>query len=246
MKCARLNCPNKGGRGSQNLCDTHYKATRHGWVDSTPAVAHYKRLRKAGLSVRRISELTGLHRGTLAGMGKWTAAGRIEVATRDAVLGVPLPRRIIDGGGLVDSSGTRRRLQALMLSGHTRSSIGAEIGVSDSTVGEYMSPDRKSVTSRTAFAVAEVCGRWWDVPGPSAVTAARARRSGWVPFLAWDDIDNPDEVPRLPADGWLTFEERLAELEYLHIRRSEMPAWLGIQAESFERNLSRQKLKEAV
>jgi hypothetical protein len=103
------------------------------------------------------------------------------------VLGVPM---------VVPSLGSQRRIRALMALGWTEKLIGAQVGhVTASTVrGVLMN---ETVTARTAQRIAEVYERLSMRHGPSARTRALARNRGWLPPLAWDSIDDPDERPVL-------------------------------------------------
>ncbi|WP_099024363.1 hypothetical protein [Mycolicibacterium palauense] len=201
-------------------------------------VAHYRKLRDRGLSVRRIAELSGLCEDTLMYLGTWTDAGRVELATSDQVLAVPLPDRVIDGGGMVPSVGTRRRLEALMLAGWSGAAIGARLGVTAQSVSSYRT--RAQVTARTAVAVRELCSELWMTPGSSTHTARRAAASGWAPFLAWDDIDDPEEQPNLGERSTVRAIERYQELRDIGLTDNQRIAEvLGIRLESLSRTLSR-------
>ena len=104
-------------------------------------------------------------------------------------------------GALIDAAGTQRRLQALMLAGHTLTTIQAATGTS--ALGRVLVRD--TVTARIARLVRDYYDAHWDhVPtgqtphaaGLIARTQTRARREGFLPALAWDDdtIDDPTAV----------------------------------------------------
>jgi transcriptional regulator with XRE-family HTH domain len=109
---------------------------------------------------------------------------------------------------LVDSAGTRRRVQALVTIGWPQARIAAEAGMSPSNFGQTL--QRERVYAGTARTVRRIYDRLWNtLPDESdrhsRAGIARARNyaaeRGWVPPLAWGD-DAIDDPARKPADGW--------------------------------------------
>lgn len=98
---------------------------------------------------------------------------------------------------LRDATGTTRRLRALMLAGWRAADIASELGSDRETVRSVARGDRQYVYLATEEAVKALCFRWADRCGPSAITRSRSTRAGWLSLAAWDDIDNPAEVPQL-------------------------------------------------
>lgn len=238
--CARPTC-NRAANPKKNrgLCNPHYdKAPLRGYVDSMPARNRVARLRALGMTLDMLTE---------QGLSKWGIQGintndRILAMTEERVFSIPLPEPILSGAP-VDGLGTRRRLQALMALGYPTAMIGAELGMMQNAVSAMAK--RATVTAAKRAAVAELFERWCMTPGPNAETAKRAARSGYMPPLAWEDIDDPDEVPSRGEVRHVPFAERLADAEFMNIRKSEIPQWCGIQEESLVRNLQRQALREA-
>lgn len=101
-----------------------------------------------------------------------------------------------------DATGTRRRIQALAAIGWSCSALAREMGCSGSQVSQIQLGTSARVLPSTADMVAEVYERLsMRVPKKEDVRVRNhARRNGWVPPLAWDNIDDPDEVPCLGAD----------------------------------------------
>lgn len=102
------------------------------------------------------------------------------------------------GPGLTTPAvGVARRIQALMAIGHTAEMIGAEMGVSAGHV-RYLYLEARNVYWPTYRKVCAVFDRLEMTPGPSQLTAHRARKRGWPPPLAWDPdtIDKPDSEPK--------------------------------------------------
>lgn len=155
------------------------------WVDPKHAYAHILWLRSQGVGLRTISEQSGVARSTLAMLGR---RNRISATSEARILAVsPTPPR-------VDGTGTRRRLQALISIGHSGASLADRIGWSRTNIWTLILGDGV-VSARTAAKVAAVYDELWNQAGPSARARNLAAKRGWVPPLAWDDIDDPDAAP---------------------------------------------------
>ena len=110
-------------------------------------------------------------------------------------------RRELGQRRLIDATGTRRRIQALMRLGWTGQQIAERAGIprGQSSI-DTLVRRTKRVTVERAAAIAAVYDDLSMTLGESVVTRARAERNGWPPPLAWDDesIDDPDATPHLP------------------------------------------------
>lgn len=98
---------------------------------------------------------------------------------------------------LVNAIPTHRRIRALLALGYAYKEISAAVGQSGSWTHATLQADR--VTSVTAARVDAVYQRWQGtVPdGPLRERSRRyAMRNGFVPPLAWDDIDDLTERPK--------------------------------------------------
>jgi hypothetical protein len=96
---------------------------------------------------------------------------------------------------LVDATGTIRRIRALQALGWTYAEMGQQCGRSENWA--YMIPRSPQVTSTTASRMARVYEELCMVvpDGPYAERTRRmARRKGWPPPLAWDDIDRDPQA----------------------------------------------------
>lgn len=95
---------------------------------------------------------------------------------------------------LVDATGTQRRIQALAAIGWPIVTLSAEMGF---PCREYCQQIlyRSRVLPATRDKVAELYERLCMTPGPSAHARNRALKKGWAVPLAYDNIDDPDEVP---------------------------------------------------
>ena len=112
----------------------------------------------------------------------------------------------------VPTLGSQRRVQALQALGHSRSRIAHEMGYADNgAIGYLMKPTTTTMLAVTAARIAEAYERLsMIVPtGPHADRARTwAKRHGYAPPLAWDDIDDPHEEPsgvrgREPKRSWV-------------------------------------------
>ena len=108
-------------------------------------------------------------------------------------------RVYLAGGPLrVDATGTHRRLQALVALGYTMEGVDAAVGRARGWASQVL--QSRSVFLATADVVAEVYDRWC-MTVPEHPWAGRQRtiahRNGWLPPLAWDDIDDVTEVPTM-------------------------------------------------
>lgn len=96
--------------------------------------------------------------------------------------------------------GIQRRLRALGLLGWSMQSIADRTGIYMTSLAELR---RNEALKFVRVEIAEkILAVWADLSltvapdsHSSRETAARAARRGWIPGLAWDDIDDPDEQP---------------------------------------------------
>lgn len=96
---------------------------------------------------------------------------------------------------LVDATGVRRRLQALMAIGWPSRELARRLGRDSGALGRILwtaSPHRR-VTRELHADVNALYDQLWDQAGPSLESRRRAAARGWPPPLFWDDmlIDNP-------------------------------------------------------
>lgn len=98
----------------------------------------------------------------------------------------------------VPSLGAARRIRALMALGWRHEDIMHMIGGrSSSHLAQHRHKTINAHDWRLVDAAYEALG---GTPGPSESSRRRARNSGYVPPLAWNDIDNPNEDPK-PTTG---------------------------------------------
>jgi transcriptional regulator with XRE-family HTH domain len=101
---------------------------------------------------------------------------------------------------LIPSLGTQRRIRALQAMGWTMNDIASRAGVTSRRVEQWLRHDQIHYT--TAEKVAAVYEALSMTLGPSNMARVRARNRGYLPPLAWDDIDrDPDPKRRRKADA---------------------------------------------
>lgn len=127
----------------------------------------------------------------------------------------------------IDSTGTRRRLQALAVLGWRWEDIGARLGTTSQAVQSRAVEDtvvHRDTAARYAAVYRELCER----PGPSRITASRAAAKGWHGPLAWQDIDDPacqpdTAGPDTPTvDEWAVTEAIAGRLESSRLAEADL------------------------
>ena len=115
---------------------------------------------------------------------------------------------------LIDSTGTRRRILALMVMRHRQKDIGAHLGVDARQVRFWLT--QPFIQRETAARIAELYERLCMTRGPgNAATEIAGRRAGGFPPLAWDDIDN-DPAPV----GLLTSRHQRQDVDPMKVERA--------------------------
>jgi len=108
----------------------------------------------------------------------------------------------------VTTLAAQRRLQALHAIGYTWASLAAETGLTTTAIKDIAYGEFQYLNARNDQVIRSVYERLcMTVPTGAtphhraAITAARnaSTKRGWAPPLAWDNIDNPTEHPKLDA-----------------------------------------------
>jgi transcriptional regulator with XRE-family HTH domain len=166
---------------------------------------HVAGLREGGGTYRAIAAAAGLGPMTVHGI----ATGRRQPTegTAAALLAVTpdsLPRARLDAGG------TRLRLRALHVMGHSSARIARAAGASDKTIRKLLRGDAKTISPRLRDAIADLYDAWWDKRAPERTRAERAaaraarRRAiagNWCAGAGLDD-DHLDLPGYRPDHGW--------------------------------------------
>ena len=198
----------------------------HPFIDAAPTREHVQTLRAAGIGLDQIAKLAEVSASHVRQLIYQRRDGRppiqrVRPATAERLLRVHVSTANRAPRSHLDATGTRRRLQALVAIGWTPSRLAAEMGRSTPELRRSMTSAR--VTATTAQQVRDLYERLWDVRPPHATSAQRAaidtsrayaRRHGWLPPLAWDDIDTdphrPDDIQLDNAPDEIAIERAIA------------------------------------
>lgn len=183
------------------------------WVDAQPARAHVRQLMAAGLGLKRIVRLSGYSQGAMTKLiygvdGPPTKRIRAEHA--QAILAIRATIDTLADAAIIDGTGTRRRVQALIALGWSQTKLAKRIGWTTRNFG-YLANGERPVQVKTAKAVRDLYDELWDVEPPHATSGDKgayhrslhyAAQRGWVPPMGWDDdtIDDPQATPDLGHD----------------------------------------------
>lgn len=202
-KCATCR---KGAAAERKKTRRDVAYGRGSMVDAAPVRRHLADLRASRVSDTKIAAITGLSTKAIGDIrGSTTKPGvqRVQRETADAILAVTLNIAEPDLG--VPSLATARRLQALVWEGWTVRAIGLRLGVVPQYVSQLLHQAKPTVTPRTDARVAALARELGHRSPPrltpaqrraADLAAAMARRNGWAPLAAWDDITNPLERPK--------------------------------------------------
>lgn len=176
------------------------------YVDAEPVRQHLHRLSAAGIGTRRAADLAGVNRSVVSrllyGKPNRAPSRRIRPAFAERLLAVQISDNAVADHGIVDATGTQRRLHALVAAGWPMAQLARRLGMLPSNFGGVMGK-RSNVTAATARAVVALYDELWDQePTTSAASRSRAinyaRARQWPPPAAWDD-DTLDDPAVLPA-----------------------------------------------
>ncbi|RXS78883.1 hypothetical protein EST92_19820 [Streptomyces sp. TM32] len=243
---------------------TRYRRIGYGtWqplVDADPARRHIATLRREGASVPSIAAAADVSTATLArllyGVNGQRPTARLRTASANALLAVKVEDCEVSDGARIDATGTRRRIQGLVVAGWPFTAIGPEIGIHNRPLGALARATH--VTAGNARKVKAGCRRLatftpeqYGIPSQARSLARRvAEREGWMPLAAWDDIDDPDCLPDLGPDPRANRDElgtyRRQEIRYLDsfgIPEHEIADRLGM-ARAYVHDLIRDMRKE--
>ncbi|MFI6639982.1 hypothetical protein [Streptomyces sp. NPDC050504] len=179
------------------------------WADAEPVRRHLRELQSCGLGLRRIAVLAGVDYARLQAVltgrpGRGTPPqARVRPALAAAVLAVEPGLDVLGAATVIDATGTRRRLQALVAGGWPQHHLAQHLRMRDGNFGLMIRAVR--VTVRTARAGRVLYDELWAADprehgvGRQPYVRARnqAARQGWAPVGAWDDdtIDDPAAAP---------------------------------------------------
>lgn len=176
-------------------------------VDAEPVKQHLDYLLAHGIGTPQIAKLTGVSSRTLQGI-RQQRHPKMQKRLVAAVLGVRPCIENMAPGAFIPARGARRRIQALVAVGWTQTAIADMLGQPIQAVNHILRmPEDMKITVRTHREVADLYEKVSHLV-PANDGAARygyiravrmGQREGWVPPLAWDDIDTDPKPPTPPA-----------------------------------------------
>jgi hypothetical protein len=212
--------------------DKAYGRYDSGLVDATPVREHILALCEFGIGYKRIAQLSGVGVTPVRSLiwGRQDPGPRYgEIPKRvtrekaEKILAVQMAAENLAGGAKVSAMGTHRRIQALAARGWSLRKISARLNI---TEGNFWAlQQRDQVTADTHRRMAAIYEELWDQEPPhdewhskAAYTRALnfAARRGWLPPLAWDDIDtDPDPESSTDESQMTEAEAFLEDVEFL-------------------------------
>ena len=161
-------------------------------------------MKAAGLTNAQFAACAGVNVNTLTAIrqGRY---GKVSTEVARKIRAVT-PETARPAFGPVDSTGSRRKLQALAWAGWSPRAIAGHAGMPFVQVRRIRDGDTTRITAATARKIDKAFQALKLPRQPPASTigekqAARlirgyADRQGWVSAWAWDDIDDPREKPK--------------------------------------------------
>lgn len=165
------------------------------WRFNMPAAtvqAHIDALVAAGMTLGGISRTSGISVKTVQDVKR---RSYLHGTTAAAILAVR-PEGRQGRSGEVSAFGVTRRVRALVALGWSFAAQGRELGVPTQMVWEFAWEKQRFVTKHTRERVHSMFERLSATPGGSTRAVNDARRRGWLPPLAWDDLDAVGAEPQ--------------------------------------------------
>lgn len=202
-----------------------------GRVDAAPVREYTLSLMAYGIGMKRIAHIAGVSNSTLGKILYGSEAQGIKPRARVAkhvaekVMKVKPELQHLGKTALVEASGTRRRIQALVVIGWSKARLARQLGMAPSNFNKTLNSE--TVHAETARKVQALYDQLWNQPQyghdhRSRISANasrnRAKAKGWAPPLAWDDetIDDPNATPDMGQEaGFIHAEERMETIEFL-------------------------------
>lgn len=225
------------------------------YVDAEPVRAHVRMLMSYGIGWQRTARLAGVSNGGVSrllygdyGRGRGPSK-RVRTFTADRIYTVRADISNVADCAVVDGTGTRRRLQALVAQGWPQLQLAHRMDLEFHTVNELVN-GADSVIGSTARATQTLYNSLWNVDPASCGIAPRymtqakriARLKGWAPPGAWDDeyIDSPSTTPD-PGDDVDRYTAIAEDARWListqNYTREQAAHRLGITSEHLYRAL---------
>ncbi len=180
------------------------------YVDAEPIRQHVRTLGEFGIGWMRLAVIAGVPRGMLSKLlygdpkrGQ-APSKRILPKNAAALLAIEPTIEHLGAAVLIDGTGTRRRLQALVAAGWPKRQLAFHLGMDPANFGPILARDDQ-VKVGTFRAITALYDQLWKASplehGIPEHTYRRVRSEAltarWAPVGAWDDdqIDNPNAHP---------------------------------------------------
>ncbi|EFQ84743.1 hypothetical protein HMPREF0063_10084 [Aeromicrobium marinum DSM 15272] len=162
-------------------------------VETTRARLHIASCLGAGMSIRAISAAAGVAPTAVHNIHRGQERARTVTVAKilQVVPGVTTAACKDTTESFVPKVGAVRRIQALLALGWSHAEQSKRAGVVTATA---MHQQGRWITATTHQRIDDMYRDLCMTPGPSEVTRRRAAARGYVPPLAWDDIDT-DPTP---------------------------------------------------
>ena len=206
VKCSRPNCVNKVSfYGTRGLCVKHNQAYLNelekqgkwvgGRIPTDEVIAHMDMLKSRGFGHRRISELAGIAEVTVR---KIREQKKLQIVTARKILAITppsVPFENVAPNSLIPVLGTSRRLQALVTIGYSQAELARRLDTTETVIWRLITGERGQTIASMARRVDELFQELQFIPGDSKRAFNKARKMGWAPPAAWDEIDDPMSEP---------------------------------------------------
>lgn len=196
-------------------------------IDARRVVRHVRELQRRGMGAKRIAAHAGVTLQTVQSVGTRRHGVRPETARR--LLAVTFDP------GWRPAEPVARRVRALAAIGWPARDVAARAGVSIAVVADLTAGRSTRVESRSDDSLRAVYEALSMTPGPSERLRKVAARKGWVPPLAWDDIDT-DPAPAV-TDERVTVIEEAEFLSSSGVGLAEAATRLGTNPSALEKLL---------
>lgn len=183
----------------------------HRWqpfIDAAPVQQHVRALMEFGIGWQRVARLAGVGTTTVSnllyGRKGCPPTRRIRPHIGAALLAVQPEIGALSDKSMIDGTGTRRRVQALVAAGWSIKDQADRLGRCQRNHGHTFRQERVLVC--TYRQIRRLYEELSPIPAPAGYAATRAKamaaRNGWLPPLAWDDdIDDPSAQPYAATDA---------------------------------------------
>lgn len=177
------------------------------YTDAAPVRDHVKKLRAYGIGGKQLAKLAKVSIGVINTLNQGNSHKRgvptkkVTTGAAIRILSVEMKLANVADGATIDAKVTRRQLEALAAVGYSFKWVAEMIGMPRQVIYKTYAAER--VYGRTARAIDDLFNRYAytrrtsDLPHVRKAitrTLAQAKRFGWVPAAAWDDIYH-DERP---------------------------------------------------